>query len=387
MSINKYLIFMDTRFAILIDINRVPFFRMSKVDQPFLFITAVLVLTGIFILSSASVVISQKNYGITYAYTVRHLIYVLAGIIAAFTAQAVPFGFWKKIAFPLLFFSVFLLVLVFLPKIGFEHGGAKRWINLSFLTIQPAEILKFSLAVYLAGWLSSRKGEEKSLPKAFIPFVIIISIVSILLILQPDIGTLGVVVITSCFLYFIGGGKISQLMALAGLGLIVLYFIIQAAPYRMERLEIFLNPSRDTKGAGYQITQSFIALGSGGVWGRGLGKGIQKYNYLPEPIGDSIFAVFGEETGFAGILIFISLLLLFLWRGIYISRKSPDFFGMLLGFGLTVGIMTQAIINIGAISGLLPLTGIPLPFISYGGTAMVVNLVSAGVLLNISKHI
>ena len=359
---------------------------MSKIDQPLLFITAVLILTGIFILSSASVVISQKNYGITYAYTLRHLIYVFAGIAAAFTAQAIPFGFWKKIALPLLIFSMFLLAMVFLPKIGFEHGGAKRWLNLSFFTIQPAEILKFSLAVYLAGWLSSRKGEEKSLNKAFIPFVIIISIVSVLLILQPDIGTLGVVVIMSCFLYFIGGGKISQLMALAGLSLIVLYFIIQAAPYRLERLETFLNPTRDREGAGYQITQSFIALGSGGIWGRGLGKGIQKYNYLPEPIGDSIFAVWGEETGFLGIFIFIALLLLFLWRGIYISGKSSDFFGMLLGFGLTVGITTQAVINIGAISGLLPLTGIPLPFISYGGSAMIVNLASVGVLLNISKN-
>src|SRR3989338_1353293 len=359
---------------------------MSKVDQPLLFITAILILTGIFILSSASLAISQKNFGITYAYTMRHLIYVFIGIAAAFAAQAIPFGFWKKIALPLLIFSLILLSLVFLPKIGFEHGGAKRWINLYFITIQPAEILKFSLIVYLASWLNTRKLEEKSLNRIVVAFGIFFGLCSILLILQPDIGTLGVIFITSCFLYFIGGGKISQLLSLFMLGLVALYFIVQAAPYRTERIKTFLNQNQNFMGSGYQINQSFIALGSGGILGRGLGKGIQKYNYLPESIGYSIFAVLGEETGFLGTLIFLAFLSAFLCRGIYISKKSPDFFGMLLGFGLTAGIVSQATINIAAISGLLPLTGIPLPFISYGGSAMIINLASVGVLLNISKH-
>jgi len=170
------------------------------------------------------------------------------------------------------------------------------------------------------------------------------------------------------------------------LAVFALFLVIQAAPYRLERLRVFLNPEHDTKGAGYQITQSFIAIGSGGIFGRGFGEGIQKYNYLPEPIGDSIFAIFVEETGFFGATILLFLILAFLWRGIHISRATTDFFSTLLAFGLSTGIAIQSIVHIGAISGLLPLTGIPLPFISYGGTALVVNLASVGVLLNISRN-
>ena len=359
---------------------------VSTIDQPLAFITGVLVILGVFIISSASVVISEKNFGITYAYTIRQLAYVAIGLASAFLFLNTPVRFWKRIALPMLLFSLFLLALVFMPGVGFESGGANRWIRLPFMTFQPAEILKFSLIVYLSGWLSSQKTSDKTVGRAFIPFVIIIGVVSVLLILQPDIGTLGVIVITSCLLYFIGGGKITQIAALFVLAVFALFLVIQAAPYRLERLRVFLNPEHDTKGAGYQITQSFIAIGSGGIFGRGFGEGIQKYNYLPEPIGDSIFAIFVEETGFFGATILLFLILAFLWRGIHISRATTDFFSTLLAFGLSTGIAIQSIVHIGAISGLLPLTGIPLPFISYGGTALVVNLASVGVLLNISRN-
>ena len=178
----------------------------------------------------------------------------------------------------------------------------------------------------------------------------------------------------------------TQVLALVGIGLIVLCFLVLAAPYRLERFKIFLDPNLDPSGSGYQMKQSLIAIGSGGFWGKGFGKGIQKYNYLPEPIGDSVFAIFGEEMGFVGAAVLLGLFLLFLRRGIYIAEHAPDFFGTLLAFGFTIGILVQAVVNIGAISGILPLTGVPLPFISYGGTSLITNLAGIGILLNISKH-
>ena len=360
---------------------------MSRVDQPLLFIAATLVLLGVFVLSSASVVISQRAYGTPYLFTLRQITYALVfGSLTVFLFQAISYRFWRKVALPLLLAALFLSFLVFLPKIGIEHGGARRWINLFFITIQPAEILKFAFIVYLSTWLDSRRSRPKTGRGALVPFIVMMGVLSVFLIQQPDIGTLGIILGTSILLYFLGGGKMTQVLALVGIGLIVLCFLVLAAPYRLERFKIFLDPNLDPSGSGYQMKQSLIAIGSGGFWGKGFGKGIQKYNYLPEPIGDSVFAIFGEEMGFVGAAVLLGLFLLFLRRGIYIAEHAPDFFGTLLAFGFTIGILVQAVVNIGAISGMLPLTGVPLPFISYGGTSLITNLAGIGILLNISKH-
>ena len=360
---------------------------MERADRTLFYLTAALVLMGLLVVSSASVAISERNFGTLYGYTLRHGIYALVlGGIAFFSCQRIPYQFWRKISLPLLLGSLILMMLVFFPVVGVTLGGAQRWITLCFFSFQPGELLKLTLIIYLSSWLDKGKSAEKTFGRALAPFTLILGIASVFLILQPDIGTLFIVAATASVLYFLGGGKVSQLFSLGFLGLIVIILLIQIAPYRVDRLTVFLDPNTDPTGIGYQIRQAFIAIGSGGVFGRGFGQGIQKYNYLPEPINDSIFAIITEELGFAGASAIIALFLLFAWCGMRIAREADTFFGKLLAAGITSGIIIQAFINMAAISGLLPLTGIPLPFISYGGTSLVMTLASIGILRNISTH-
>lgn len=282
--------------------------------------------------------------------------------------------------------SFLLLALLFIPQLSYSFGGARRWLKLGPISIQPSEILKLGFIAYLASWIDARRQEVGSVSYGLIPFTLMLAIVGIFLVMQPDIGTLGVIVATAGLLYFLGGGKINQIATLSILGLAVLYFIIQAAPYRLDRISVFLNPGLDPQGKGYQISQASIALGSGGFFGAGFGRSLQKYNYLPEPIGDSIFAIFGEEMGLVGTWSLLTLFGFLFWRILYVARRAPDLFGKLLAAGVGIGIASQAFINMAAISGLLPLTGIPLPLISYGGTAMVIALANIGIVLNVSKH-
>ncbi len=356
-------------------------------DKPLFYITLALLGAGFLILASASVALAQKNFGSIGYYVLRQLLYGgLIGIPVLLLFSRIPYRVWRKLAVPLMLISFLLLALLFIPDLSFSYGGARRWIKLGGFTFQPSEILKFSFIAYLASWLTARRQDLTSISYGLLPFATMLSIVGMFLIMQPDIGTLGVVVASAGILYFLGGGRISQIITLGVFGLSALYFLIQMAPYRIARVLVFLNPSLDPQGIGYHITQASIAIGSGGFWGMGFGRGIQKYSYLPEPLGDSIFAIFTEELGFIGSVALICLFALLLWRGILIAKRAPDTFGKLLAAGLSVEITVQAFINMAAISGLLPLTGIPLPFISYGGTSLVMTLASIGVLLNISKH-
>lgn len=368
----------------------VPFVVMKSIDRPFIIITGLLVVGGIFILSSASIVVSQRNLGSFYGYTLRHILYGLgAGGIIFFIMQKVNYRIWKKFALPLLLLAFVLMGLVFFPAIGFSAKGATRWLNFGWFTIQPAEFLKLALIIYLASWLDARKHDMKRASRVFVPFVIIMGAVGIFLILQPDIGTLIIVGGSAALLYFFGGGKIYQLIAIALLGVLILTTVIQISPqynYLLSRLNSFRNPEEDPQGAGYQMRQSAIAIGSGGFWGVGFGQSRQKYSYLPEPMNDSIFAIFTEEMGFLGAFFLVLAFLLFLWRGFYIARNAPDFFGRLLVIGIVSGITLQAFINMSAISGLMPLTGVPLPFISYGGSALVAALAGVGIVANVSKY-
>lgn len=358
----------------------------ARVDYSLLAVTLILVGIGILIVSSASIVISDRNFGTIYHYSLRHVIYAALGLLLLFFTSRIPYKIWKKLALPLMAITLALTALVFLPTIGLRHGGASRWLDLGFLSFQPAELLKIVLILYLASWLSKKQQEAKETPRAFLPFVVILAIVSVFLIMQPDIGTLIVVAFTATILYFLGGGKIHQLASLGLLGAIAMFVLVQLAPYRLARFLVFLNPGLDPGGVGYHIRQALIAIGSGGFWGRGFGQSLQKYNYLPEPIGDSIFAVTVEEFGFLGATILIGLFIFFFWRSIAIARRAPDAFSKLVVAGIASGIAMQAFVNMGAISGLLPLTGIPLPFISYGGTALVTTLFGVGIILNISRY-
>lgn len=356
-------------------------------DKPLLWTTLLLLAAGILIVASASMGVAEKNFGTISYYAIRHLVYALAGGVGAFLiTQAIYYRRWRELAIPLMLGSFVLLALVFFPELSYTAGGARRWLRLGPLSFQPSEPLKLAFVIYLAAWLDARRKEIASVAYGAAPFALMIGTVSVFLIMQKDIGTLAVLVGGAGLLYLIGGGKLSQALGFVMLGVILAYITIQIEPYRWDRISVFLNSGSDPHGAGYQINQALIAIGSGGFFGLGFGKSVQKFNFLPEPMGDSIFAILAEETGFLGALIVISLFAFLLWRGMKIARRAPDTFGKLLAAGVTLIIIIQAFVNMGAISGLLPLTGIPLPLVSYGGTALVTTMAGLGILANISKY-
>ncbi len=359
----------------------------SNADRSFLIITAALIAAGFLVLASASGALSLRQFQVSHYYVVNQFIKGFLPGLALFTAGLlIPYTFWRRAAVPLMIATLVLMALVFVPAIGFSHGGATRWLSFGPFLFQPSEFLKLSLIIYLASWLESRRPVIEEYSATFAPFVIIMGVVGIFLGLQPDLGTFMVMCGTATFMYFIGGSRPSQIGALIVFGLIGFFVVLQLMPYSRDRIMVFLDPSSDPLGKAYQVNHAFIAIGSGGFWGRGIGESLEKHGFLPEPMGDSIFAVFAEEFGFIGGIVLISLFLLFLWRGMLIASRAPTPFAILLATGIVASISIQAFINIGANSGILPLTGITLPFISYGGSSLVATLAGAGILLNISKH-
>ncbi len=366
-------------------------------DYILLLIVGILIVLGIVILASVSAPLSQEKFGNTYYFLKHQLLFALIpGIVLAFLAFKIDLSVFKKWAPILLLINLVLLVMVFLPVIGSKLEGAARWIRLGPFSFQPSELLKLTFIIYLAAWLSSRTekitlnqkiGNFNQFSQTFVAFLVVIGIISSLLILQPDISTLGTIVLVAALMYFLANTPLwhSFLIALIGVG--GLFTLIKLAPYRAARFLVFLNPEIDPLGIGYQAKQALITVGSGGIFGAGLGANIEKpLWFLPQTISDSIFAIFSEETGFIGSLILISLFLIFLWRGFKIGKENPDRFSQLTALGITSWIIVQTFVNIGAMIGILPLTGIPLPFISYGGSALITELIGVGILLNISRN-
>lgn len=360
---------------------------MQKTDKPFLIIVGLLLVGGFLIFNSASLGLltegSEKFSQVTFNQIVLGL---FGGLIACLVTWKTDYRVWKKYA--LLIFIVGLLVniLLLIPGIGLAHGGAKRWIDLGFFSFQPSEILKLGFLIYVSAWLASAKDRIQTFSHGLLPFGVILSIPAILLLLQPDTDTLAVLLITGLSMFLAGGGRWKHFFYIITISLIGLFMVAIMRPYVMERILTFINPERDPQGSSYQIQQSLIAIGSGGIFGRGFGKSVQKFNFLPEPIGDSIFAVMSEEFGFVGSVGLIILFLAFAIRGLTISTRAPDTFGGLLTLGIVILIVSQSFINIGAMLGVLPLTGIPLLFVSHGGTALFMTLAEVGIVLNISKH-
>jgi cell division protein FtsW len=362
--------------------------RVHQPDYPLIFIVFLLVVLGLVILSSASVVLSQDVSSQSYYFLKHQLIYGLGlGLIGFLVCQKIPYHYWQKLAFPLILFSLVLLSLVFVPQLGYGHGGAKRWINMGFFSFQPFEFVKISFILYLSALLS-RKGEKTQvLKKSLMPFLVITGIIGFLILAQPNMSALVILILIVGLLYFLAGTNIFLIILIAaGLILTGFFTLIKTAPYRMSRLTVFLHPEIDPQGIGYQINQALLAIGSGGLFGLGLGHSIQKWKYLPEPMGDSVFAIAAEELGLIGAGILVVLFILLAWRGLKIAKAAPDKFGYLLAGGISGWLFFQAFINIAAISGLMPLTGMPLPFISYGGSALVVSLMGIGILVNVSKY-
>lgn len=362
----------------------------STQDYFLLGLFGLLVVFGLVMLSSASSVESFRKYNDTY-FLFRHQLIngLLPGLILFFIFSKINYRIWEK--FSVLFFAVslLLLVLVFVPGIGSTFGsGSTSWISVAGLfSFQPAEIVKLFLILSLAGWFSYRGREmNKDFWNGLVPFAVMLGLVSLLIILQPDLGTLAVVVATSFVIYFIAGAKIGHILGLMLAGLGAFGILIAQTPYRAARLMTFLHPEIDPQGIGYHINQAFLAIGSGGWIGLGFGQSRQKFAYLPEVTGDSIFAVIAEELGF---IVTASLIIIFLtiaWRGFRLATQTEDDYAKYVIIGIISWFIFQAFFNIAAMIGLMPLTGIPLPFISYGGTALAATMAAAGILINISKH-
>ncbi|MEK7559901.1 MAG: putative peptidoglycan glycosyltransferase FtsW, partial [Patescibacteria group bacterium] len=343
----------------------------SGYDTIFMISVIILVAIGLFTLASASLGLSSIKFGYSYYYISHQVILgIIPGVIFLLFSLKFHYRKWKNLSLPLIISAVILMTLVFVPALGFYHGGARRWINLFGLSFQPSEFLKFAFIVYLAAWLETRSKDISSFKFGFLPFFIMSGFVASFLIFQPDIGTLFVLLLTVFSLFFISGGKLKQIALMAFLIIALLGVSVVLEPYRLSRIMVFLNPSYDVSGAGYQLNQALTAMGSGGIFGKGFGLSFHKFGLLPETLGDSIFAVIAEELGFLGSILILVLFLFVFLRGIYIVSKAPDSFSYLLGAGIILVITYQALINIAAISGLIPLTGIPLSFISYGGSAL-----------------
>ena len=352
--------------------------------------SVVLIIFGILILASVSAHISQEKFGTTYYFLNHQLLFgLIPGLILGFFAFKIRLDLLKKSAPFLLLINLILLAMVFLPKIGSDIGTAARWVSIGGFSFQPSEFLKLCFILYLAAWLSSRSHSDKKFAQTLPAFLLIIVLISLFLIFQPDIGTLGLIVLVSALMYILAGTPYWHSIVIFLGGAISLFSLIKLAPYRANRLLVFLKPETDPMGIGYQIKQSLIAVGSGGIFGLGLGMSGQKFGFLPLPqsISDSIFAIMANEMGFIGSLILISLFLIFLWRGFKICKLAQNQFCKLTALGISSWIVLQSFINIGAMIGILPLTGIPLPFISYGGSALISELVGVGILLNISKNL
>ena len=362
--------------------------RKTSFDSALLFVVFLLLGIGLVMVASAGVAYGNLRFEDGAFFFKRQLIGVAVGFVAMYVMQNIPYHFWKKIAIPMFFGAIGLLVLVLIPGVGISAYGAARWIQLgSVVPFQPSEIMKLALAVYLAAWFSGKASMQKmDFQEGVVPFLFLLGIISFLIMKQPDTGTFIILCVMALSMFVVAGGKLSHIGIMIGSGLVGLSILIMLAPYRMKRFLVFLDPEHDPTGAGYQIRQAFIALGSGGLFGVGLGHSRQKFLYLPEPMTDSIFAVTGEELGLVGCVIIVLLFLFFAYRGFRIARNAPDEFGRLLASGIVSWIVFQAFINISAISGLMPLTGVPLPFISYGGTSLVAILGAIGILLNISKR-
>lgn len=359
----------------------------SKPDYILSLSVFALVVFGIIMISSASVV---KSYEVTEGatnnlYLYRQLIALGIGLIAWVLAQRIDYHVYKKYSIWFLIGSLVLLALVFVPVIG-KDFGATRWIGLGGFVFQPSELVKLLIAIYLAAWLSRSKENTGSFWKGFVPFIIIMAVIAALIIKQPDLGTAVVVVAIGISIFFVAGANIWYLLAAIPGFFVALWFLIKMAPYRMQRFMAFLNPGEDVLGIGYHVNQAILAIGSGGLWGLGFGASKQKYNFLPEAASDSIFAIICEELGFIRALLVILVYVIIAIRGYSIAKKVPDDFGRLLAIGITTWFTFQALVNLSAMLGLLPLTGVPLPFVSYGGSSLVISLVGVGILLNISKH-
>lgn len=358
----------------------------EKVDKPLLITIITLLTSGLVIFGSAALGVLASNEIKFFAIIKTQLIYALiGGGLALAIGVMVPYQLYRKYAYVLFGLTLIATLLVFVPGLSQYHGGAHRWIDIGPLSLQPSEALKFTFVAVLAFWCTKYRNLFKDWRYGFLPYMASLGVVTIVLLAQPDFGTYLVIAGASFITYFVGGARKRHIQYLFLCGAVGFVILILVRPYMLERVKTFFNNTHDPRGSSWQLNQSLIALGGGGLTGRGLGQSVQKFNYLPEPIGDSVFAVLGEELGFFGAVYLIILYAIVSVRGYIIAKNSGDQFGRLLASGIVSIILIQATLNIGSMLGILPLTGVPLPLVSHGGTALMAALFELGVLLNISK--
>lgn len=352
-----------------------PFFL--KGDKWLVALPIALSIFGLLIVFDASSISALRDFNNKFHYLKNQSVWFVFGLSLFFVFSILDYKVLRKIAFPFFISCLILLVLVLIPGLGKEIYGGRRWLQIGNFGFQPAELAKLSIIIYLSTIFEKKRD--------FWPFLVVISVILGLLILEPDLGT-AVIVISSAFcLYFVAGAPIKNLLLISGLGLVVVPLLIVLSPYRKQRLVTFLNSSFDTEGASYHVKQVLIALGSGGIFGRGFGQSRQKFLFLPEVTTDSIFGVIGEELGLFGSLILLSVLFFLVYRSLRLALLVKDPFAKMLVCGIAFCLGFQTVINLGSMVVLIPLTGVPLPFISYGGSSLVVSLAGMGIVYNISR--
>lgn len=362
--------------------------NQNGVDTIFLGIAITLIAMGFFIFVSAALGILMKNEGnvrFNSALLSQLGFGLIGGGFAMYIVSRIKYQFWRKHAFWIFLFAITLSLLVFIPGIGMEHGGARRWIDLRITTFQPGEVLKLGVIIYLAAWLTFFRRRIQSPLFGITPLLFMLGITGGLLIAQPDTGTFLIAVSAGSAMYIAAGARWRDIVIILIMGIVLLASLAVWKPYIKDRIQTLIHHD-DFQGSGYQLRQSLIAIGSGGIAGKGFGQSVQKFSYLPEAQGDSIFAVLGEELGFIGTSTLIILYLLFALRGLWIAAHSPDTFSGLLAVGLVILIISQSFLNIASMLALAPLTGVPLVFVSHGGTALMIAMVETGILLNISRY-
>jgi len=358
----------------------------STPDFLIVFATLAILSIGILMVYSASAIISYHKFQDYFYFTKRQLLFAGLGIVAMFFVMNIDYWVWRKWAKVGLIICFVLLVIVLIPGVGILRNGSRSWLGVGAFSIQPSEFIKICMIIFLAKFLSEHQKKIVLFTKGLLPPLGIVFLAFGLIMLQPDLGTGTVMVGASLVMIYIAGARMLHLSGLALLGVLGFAGLVIAAPYRMARITAFLDPWQDPLGAGYQVIQSLYAIGPGGLMGLGLGMSRQKFYYLPEPQTDFIFAILAEELGFIGGATVLLLFALLLWRGMRVAITAPDLYGSLLAAGIVGMIAIQVVINIGVVTGMFPVTGITLPFLSYGGSSLTLMLVAVGILLNISRY-
>jgi cell division protein FtsW len=345
-----------------------------------------LVFLGVVMVYSASAIIAADRFGDPFFFLKKQLFWAFLGGGLLWAALRLDYRRLERLVVPLLVVSIALLVLVLLPPFGQAINGTRRWFRIGPLSFQPVELAKFALVLYLASFLTRRAAALRSFWQGLFPILLVAGTMALLTFVQPDLGNSLALVVLTLVLAYLAGAPVKHMAWVAAAALPLVTLAVALKPYRWRRMLAFVNPWDDPQGSGFQIIQSFLALGSGGLTGRGLGGSKQKLFYLPEPYTDFIFAIVGEELGLIGAVCVIALFAVLIWRGLRVGLRAPDPFGSYLALGLTVMLATQTLVNLGVVLGALPTKGLPLPFVSFGGSALLMTMFSAGVLLNISQH-